>query len=272
MRARGFLLGATAGRTTLNGEGLQHEDGHSQIQAQLIPNCRSYDPTFAYELAVIIQRGLTEMLDEQRDVFYYISVMNENYRHPAMPDGVGEDIIKGAYKLRTSELKKPKGRVRLLGSGTILTEALRAADMLENDFGIAADVYSATSFNMLTRDGRDCARWNLHHPGETEKTSHIAALLGGDDSPVVAATDYVKMFADQIREFVPARYVVLGTDGFGRSDTRWNLREHFEVSGRHIAAAALSALAADGKIDAKTAAKALKKYNIDAERENPLYL
>ena len=272
MRARGFLLGATAGRTTLNGEGLQHEDGHSQIQAQLIPNCRSYDPTFGYELAVIMQRGLEEMFVEQKDVFYYITVMNENYQHPAMPAGAEADILKGAYLLQKNEMKKAKARVRLMGSGTILNEVRAAAQMLEDDFGIAADLYSAPSFNILARDGQDCTRWNLLHPGKKAKTPHITALLQGSDAPVIAATDYIKMFANQIREFVPARYVALGTDGFGRSDTRENLRRHFEVHRTHIAYAAIAALAEDGKLDEKTVKQALKKYNIDPDRENPVYL
>lgn len=272
MRARGFLLGATSGRTTLNGEGLQHEDGHSQIQAQLIPNCRSYDPTFSYELAVIMQRGLVEMLEEQRDVFYYVTLMNENYRHPPMPANAADDILKGGYLLRQSALKKATARARLIGSGTILNESLAAAEMLESDFGVATDVYSAPSFNLLARDGRDCARWNLLHPGKKAKTPHITALLRGSDAPVVAATDYIKMFPDQIREFVPARYVVLGTDGFGRSDTRQNLRRHFEVDREHIAYAAIAALAEEGKLDEKTAKQALKKYRVNAERDNPVYL
>ncbi|MCH9705782.1 MAG: pyruvate dehydrogenase (acetyl-transferring), homodimeric type [Proteobacteria bacterium] len=275
MRARGFLLGATAGRTTLNGEGLQHEDGHSQIQAQLIPNCRSYDPTFAYELAVIMQQGLTEMLDEQKDVFYYITLMNENYSHPEMPKGCEADILKGGYLLNKSKLKKADGNVRLLASGTILTEAIKAAALLEKDFNIAADIYSAPGFNMLARDGQECTRWNLLHPGKKEKVPHITSLLSGSETPVVAASDYMKMFADQIREFVPARYVVLGTDGFGRSDTRWNLRRHFEVDSYHIAYAAIAALAEDkkcSKVTGKTATAAIKKYKIDSDRKNPLYL
>ena len=273
MRARGFLLGATAGRTTLNGEGLQHEDGHSQIQAQLIPNCRSYDPAYACELAVIMQRGLEQMLHEQQDVFYYITLMNENYAHPDLPKGSEEDILRGGYLLKKSGLKKPQGQVRLLASGTILTEALKAAALLEEAHNITADVYSAPSFNMLARDGRDCARWNMLHPDKKPRQPHIGRLLAGSAAPVVAASDYVKMFPDQIREFVPARYIVLGTDGFGRSDTRWNLRRHFEVDSHHIAVAAIAALAEDKaypKITAKTAAAAIKKYGIDGERGNPL--
>ena len=270
MRARGFLLGATSGRTTLNGEGLQHEDGHSQIQAQLIPNCRSYDPSFACELAVIIQNGVREMLQEQRDVFYYITLMNENYRHIALPKGAEQNILRGLHRVLQSAAKKPKARARLVGSGAILQEAIAAADLLQNDFGVAADVYSATSFNALARDGHDCARWNALHPDKKPKMSHAETMLSGDDSPVVAATDYIRMFADQIRAFVPARYVVLGTDGFGRSDTRWNLRRHFEVDRHAIAHAALSALAADGKLPAKAAADAIKKYKINPDAPNPI--
>ena len=270
MRARGFLLGATSGRTTLNGEGLQHEDGHSQIQAQLIPNCRSYDPSFACEVAVIVQDGIKTMLQEQQDVFYYITLLNENYRHLALPSGAEDNILRGLHRIGKSALKKPKARVRLLGSGAILQESIAAAALLENDFGVAADIYSATSFNLLARDGHDCARRNRLQPRRSPQRSHVETMLGGDDSPVVAATDYIRLFADQIRAFVPARYVVLGTDGFGRSDTRWNLRRHFEVDRHAIAHAALSALVADGKLPGTVAAEAMKKYNINADAPNPL--
>ena len=275
MRARGFLLGATAGRTTLNGEGLQHEDGHSQIQAQLIPNCRSYDPTFAFELAVIMRRGMEEMLSERRDVFYYITLMNENYAHPALPKGEEENILKGAYCLRQAgggKKGKAAGRARLLASGTILNEALAAADLLEKDFGVAAQVFSAPGINMLARDGRECARANALNPEKKAKTPHISALLAGDNSPVVAATDYVKMFPEQLRPHINAPFYTLGTDGFGRSDTRANLRRHFEVSARHIAFAALSALFVEGKASAAVIKQARKKYEIDPARADPLYL
>ena len=276
MRARGFLLGATAGRTTLNGEGLQHEDGHSQLQAQLIPNCLSYDPTFSYELAVIMQRGLSDMLEEQKDVFYYITLMNENYAHPAMPKGVEEGILKGAYRLQQSALKKPAGQVRLIASGTILTEAIKAAALLADDFKIAADVYSAPSFNLLARDGQDCIRWNRLNPGKKARVPHITQLLSGNSSPIVAASDYIKLYTEQIRAYVPTQqYSVLGTDGFGRSDTRWNLRRHFEVDSQHIAVAALAELVKDSTckaVTAKTVQQAIKKYGIDSERDNPLYL
>lgn len=270
MRARGFLLGATSGRTTLNGEGLQHEDGHSQIQAQLIPNCRSYDPAYACELAVIMQAGTREMLEEQRDVFYYVTLMNENYRHIALPKNSEKNILRGLHLAARSGMKKPKARVRLLGSGAILQEAVAAAALLEKDFGVAADLYSATSFNLLARDGHDCARWNALNPGKKPRVSHVESMLGDSDSPVIAATDYIRLYADQIRAFVPARYAVLGTDGFGRSDTRWNLRRHFEVDRHAIAHASLHALAADGKIPAKVPAAALKKYDVRTDAPNPL--
>ena len=266
MRARGFLIGGTAGRTTLNGEGLQHADGHSQIQAQFIPNCRSYDPTFAYELATIVEDGLIRMLQKQEDVYYYITVMNENYAHPAMPPDSKEGILKGAYLLRPSPLPPTEKSVRLLASGSILNEALQAAAMLEEDFSVAACVYSTPSFNLLARDGQACARWNTLHPGETAKVPYITELLSDSAAPVIAASDYLRIFADQIREFVPARYVSLGTDGFGRSDTRWDLRRHFEVDRYYIAYNALSALAAEGKVTSDTLVRALEKYRIDADK------
>ena len=272
MRARGFLLGGTSGRTTLNGEGLQHEDGQSQIYAQMVPNCMSYDPSYGGELAVIIQDGLRRMLEKREDVYYYITLLNENYHHPALPQGAEENVLRGLYLLQKSAAQKPKAKVRLLGSGAILGEVLKAAKMLADDFGVAADVYSATSFNLLARDGSDCARWNLLHTDKKPRVSHVEKLLGGDNTPVVAATDYVKMFAEQIRQFIPARYVALGTDGFGRSDTRQNLRRHFEVDCHHIAYAAIAALVGDKKLDAKTAKAALKKYKINSEAENPLGL
>jgi pyruvate dehydrogenase E1 component len=270
MRARGFLLGATSGRTTLNGEGLQHEDGHSQVQAQLIPNCMSYDPAFACELAVIVQDGMRRMLQEREDVFYYITLLNENYHHIALPEKSNENILRGLHCIAVSEIKKPAATVRLLGSGAILQEALAAADLLAQDFNVAATTYSATSFNLLARDGNDCARWNLLHPTDKCRVSHAEKLLGGDASPVVAATDYVRLYAEQIRAFVPTRYEVLGTDGFGRSDTRWNLRRHFEVDRYYIAYAALVALAADGKVSTKLPTQAMKKYKLSADAPNPL--
>jgi len=271
MRARGFLIGGTAGRTTLNGEGLQHEDGHSHLISATIPNCVSYDPTFAYEVAVIVQDGLRRMYAEQEDVYYYLTVMNENYRHPSMPEGAADGILRGMYLLREGpEHTDGSPRVHLLGSGTILREVLAAADLLEADFGIAADVWSAPSFTQLRRDGLDTERWNMLHPTETPRPSYVAAQLGArPPGPVVAATDYMKAFADQIRAFVPGRYAVLGTDGFGRSDYRRSLRRFFEVDRHYVAVAALHALAADGTIPAATVAEAIAKYDIDPDKPNP---
>ena len=272
MRARGFLLGATAGRTTLNGEGLQHEDGHSQLQAQLIPNCVSYDPAFGCELAVIVRDGLRRMVERREDVFYYITLMNENYAHPALPKDGEDDILRGLRVARRSGLKKPKGRARLVGAGTILRECLFAAEILEGEHGVAADVFSATSFNLLARDGNDCARWNLLHPGEKARVSHAERVLGGEGlgGPIVAATDYIRALPEQIRGFAPGTFVSLGTDGFGRSDTRANLRRHFEVDRGMIACAALSALSSEGVIPAKEAKAALKKQGVNPEKANPL--
>ncbi|MCP1289544.1 MULTISPECIES: pyruvate dehydrogenase (acetyl-transferring), homodimeric type [unclassified Chromobacterium] len=264
MRARGFLLGGTAGRTTLNGEGLQHEDGHSHIQAGLIPNCISYDPTFAYELAVIVQDGLRRMYAEQEDVFYYLTLMNENYVHPAMPAGAEEGILKGMYLLQDGGDAQVK--VQLMGSGTILREVMAAADLLKADFGIGADIWSVTSFNQLRRDGMEAERHNLLNPTAEARASYVAQQLSGRQGPVVAATDYIRNYADQIREYVPGRYVVLGTDGFGRSDSRANLRSFFEVDRYHVALAALSALARDGKIEASKVAEAIAKYGIKTDK------
>ncbi len=268
MRARGFLMGATAGRTTLAGEGLQHDDGHSLMMAANVPNCIAYDPTFAFELAVIVQDGMRRMYAEQQSVFYYITVMNENYPQPAMPKGAEEGIRRGLYRLQAGGRKKKK--VRLLGSGTILREAIAAAELLDQDFGVAAEVWSATSFNELARDGRDAERHARLHPDAKPRTSWVEECLGDSDAPVVAATDYVQAYADQIRAFVPADYRVLGTDGFGRSDTRAALRRHFEVDRYHIAVTALKALADAGTVEVKTVADAIKKYKIDVERPNPL--
>ena len=273
-RARGFLLGGTAGRTTLNGEGLQHEDGHSHLLSSTIPNCISYDPTFAYEVAVIIQDGLRRMYAEQEDVFYYITVMNENYRHPEMPKGAENGIVKGMYRLSESKLSSGKGskkvpRVQLLGSGTILNEVIAAQAMLEKDFGIAADIWSCPSFTELRRDGLKVARWNMLHPEDKPREPFVSECLNSTSGPVIAATDYMKSFADQIRPFINERYVVLGTDGFGRSDTRAKLRGFFEVNRRYVAVAALKALADDGTIAAATVAKAIRKYELDPEKLDP---
>ena len=260
-RARGFLLGGTAGRTTLNGEGLQHEDGHSHLQAALIPNCVAYDPTYAYEVAVIIREGMRRMHTEQEDVFFYLTLMNENYRHPVMPDGVEDGILRGGYLLREREA----ARVQLMGSGTILREVLAGADLLEADFGIAADVWSATSFTELRRDGMEAERWNRLHPGESARVPYISGLLEGRAGPIVAATDYIRAFADQIRPFVGERsFTALGTDGFGRSDRRAVLRSFFEVDRHHVVLAALRALGEEA-----AARKAIKSYKIDTEGAPP---
>ncbi|MCH8846446.1 MAG: pyruvate dehydrogenase (acetyl-transferring), homodimeric type [Proteobacteria bacterium] len=268
MRSRGFLLGGTAGRTTLNGEGLQHQDGHSHVQASTIPNCVSYDPTYAYELAVIIQDGLKRMYQDFEDIFYYITVMNENYQHPPMPDMAEEGILKGMYLLKAGGKKKLK--VKLLGAGTILREVIAAGELLKQDFGVTSDVWSVTSFNELRRDGLDVQRWNMLHPKKKPKTSYVTSSLLGADCPVIASTDYMKIYADQIREFIPGRYVVLGTDGFGRSDTRAKLRKFFEVDRFYITVAALKALADDGLIPVSKVAQAIKKYDIDPEKPNPV--
>jgi pyruvate dehydrogenase E1 component len=272
MRCRGFLLGGTAGRTTLNGEGLQHEDGHSQILASTIPNCVSYDPTFAYEVVVIVRDGMRRMMVEQQDVYYYITLMNENYQQPAMPEGAEEGIVKGMYLFRDggkSKAKKNAARVQLMGSGTILREVIAAADLLRDDFDVSADIWSVTSFNELRRDGMSTERWNLLHPTETRRKPHIESCLEGHAGPVIASTDYMRNFADQVREHIPRRYVTLGTDGFGRSDYRVKLREFFEVNRYYVAVAALKALADDGVIKPATVEEAIKKYGLDTERPDP---
>ncbi|MEQ1772485.1 MAG: pyruvate dehydrogenase (acetyl-transferring), homodimeric type [Burkholderiales bacterium] len=274
MRARGFLLGGTAGRTTLNGEGLQHEDGHSHLMASTIPNCISYDPTFAYELAVIVQDGMRRMYQEQEDVFYYITVMNENYTHPAMPEGVEKGILRGMYLFAegsaAGKAAKKQPRVQLLGSGTILREVIAAAEMLDKDYGVAADIWSVTSFNELRRDGLDAQRWNTLHPDAEPRQSYVEQCLKDRAGPVVAATDYVKNYADQIRAFLPAQhYTVLGTDGFGRSDTRRALRRFFEVDRNYVAVAALKALADQEAIPRVKVADAIKRYGIDTEKPSP---
>ena len=325
MRSRGFLVGGTAGRTTLNGEGLQHEDGHSHLLAGAIPNCRSYDPTFSYEVAVILQDGVRRMLQEQEDCYYYITVMNENYSHPDMPKGCEADIIKGMYLFRDGDEPLPAGsptaaaqpdkygkgevpetdgappretkaaaketvkgneksasaksaknsripRVQLLGSGTILREAIAAAELLESEFGVVCDIWSCPSFTELRRDGFAAERWNRLHPESAPRVSHVTACLSDRAGPVIAATDYVREYAEQIRAFLPdgKKYTVLGTDGFGRSDTRENLRRFFEVDRYYIAQAAISALAAEGKMSAKDVARAIKTWKIDVEKPNPV--
>ncbi len=270
MRARGFLLGATAGRTTLNGEGLQHEDGHSHLLAGAIPNCRAYDPTFGYEVAVILQHGMQRMLEDQVDEYYYLTLMNENYAHPDMPEGAAEGILKGMYLLKDAgKPKKGELRVQLLGSGTILREAMAAAELLDKDFGITADIWSCPSFTELRRDGFEAERWNRFHPEAEPKKAYVTQCLEGRQGPAIAATDYVRAFADQIRAFVPMKYTVLGTDGFGRSDTRANLRRFFEVDRYYIAHAAVAALAAEGRMNGKDVARAIKQYKIDPEKPGP---
>jgi len=266
-RARGFLLGATAGRTTLNGEGLQHEDGHSHLMSATIPNCISYDPTFAYELAVIIQEGLRRMVQNQEDVYYYITLMNENYTHPAMPEGSAEGILKGMYSFSKSDAKGEK--VQLMGSGVILREVIAAAELLEKDWGISADVWSVPSFTELRREGLECDRWNMLNPEKTQKVSYIASCLKDAKGPVVASTDYMKSFAEQIQRFVPNKFVALGTDGFGRSDSREALRDFFEVNRYYVVVAALKALSDEGKFPVAKVAEAVKKYSLDANKPNP---
>ena len=266
MQARGFLLGGTAGRTTLSGEGLQHQDGHSHILASTIPNCVSYDPTFGYELAVIIHHGMKRMFERQENVFYYITVMNEAYTHPAMPAGVEEDIVRGMYLFKEAA----GAQVQLLGSGTILREVLAAAELLKDDFGIESNVWSVTSFNELRREGLECSRWNLLHPLEQARIPFLTRKLSAYQGPSVAATDYIRAYAGQIREYVPGRYRCLGTDGFGRSDSRQKLREYFEVNRYYVAVAALKTLADDGVVPAQKVADAIAKYGINPDKPNPM--
>jgi len=296
MRSRGFLLGGTAGRTTLNGEGLQHEDGHSHLISATVPNCISWDPSFAFEVAVIIQDGLRRMNQEQEDVYYYITLMNENYTHPAMPDGAAGDILKGMYKLRDADggpptlapLAAPAGgaaraqggpsreqvegkspRVQLLGSGVILREVIAAAELLKQDWGVDADIWGCPSFTELSRDGNAVTRWNTLHPADKPRRSHVERCLKDTQGPVIVATDYMRLFAEQIRPLVPRRYVVLGTDGFGRSDTREKLRGFFEVNSHYVTVAALKALADDGTIPVAKVTEAIKKYGIDPDKPAP---
>jgi pyruvate dehydrogenase E1 component len=269
MQARGFLIGGTAGRTTLAGEGLQHQDGHSLIMSGTIPNCVSYDPTFSYEMAVIIHDGMRRMFANQEDVFYYVTAMNENYSHPPMPKGAEEGIIKGLYLFQKGGKKKK--RVQLMGSGTILREVIAAADMLAQDWGVDADVWSATSFTELAREARDCDRWNRLHPTEKARVPYVTQVLQDAKGPFIAATDYIQLYADKIRKWVPGHYDVLGTDGFGRSDTRSQLRKHFEVNSTHVVVAALKALADQGEMPATKVAEAIAKYGIDPEKINPLH-
>ena len=270
IQARGFLMGGTAGRTTLAGEGLQHQDGHSHLIASTIPNCIAYDPTFAYELAVILHDGLRRMYVDQENVYYYLTVMNENYAHPAMPEGAREGILKGMYLLgEGGGGKRKKLKVQLMGSGTILREVMAAAELLDQDFGVSADVWSVTSFNEVRRDGLDAERWSMLHPEDKPRQSYVSQCLDGRPGPVIAATDYMRTFAEQIRPWVPGRYVTLGTDGFGRSEARAKLRQFFEVDRHHVAVAALKALADEGTIPASKVSEAIRKYKVDPARPNP---
>jgi pyruvate dehydrogenase E1 component len=269
MRARGFLLGGTAGRTTLNGEGLQHEDGHSHMISATVPNCISYDPTFGYEVAVIIQDGLRRMVAEQQDCYYYLTVMNENYTQPAMPEGAAPDIIKGTYLFRAGDKKSKAPRVQLLGSGTIFREVIAAAELLKNDWGVDSDLWSCPSFTELARDGMRVAREGLMNPTAKPRLGHVETCLKDTTGPVVAATDYMRAYADQIRAFVGRRYVVLGTDGFGRSDTREKLRRFFEVDRYYVTVAALKALADEGTLPPSKVADAMKKYGLDPAKPAP---
>jgi pyruvate dehydrogenase E1 component len=271
MQARGFLLGGTSGRTTLNGEGLQHEDGHSHILAGTIPNCISYDPTFAHEVGVILHHGLKRMVERQENVYFYITLLNENYAMPGLKEGTEEQIIKGMYLCKEGAKLTP--RVQLLGSGTILRESIAAQELLEKDWGVAANVWSCPSFNELARDGQDAERWNLLHPTDKQRVSFVGQQLAKHPGPVVASTDYMKAFAEQIRPFIPQgrAFKVLGTDGFGRSDFRSKLREHFEVNRHYIVVAALKALSEEGTVPTAKVAEAIKKYGIKADKINPLY-
>lgn len=268
-RARGFLLGATAGRTTLEGEGLQHQDGHNLIQFDHVPNCMSYDPTFAFEMAVIIRDGIRRMMHNKEDVFFYITSMNENYKHPAMPDGVEEGILKGIYKFKDSTAKH-KNKVQLMGSGTIFTEVIQAAEMLEKDWKVSADIWGVPSFNLLRRNGAETTRWNGMHPTETPKVPYITQVLDRAEGPFVVATDYIRDYPERVRQYIPGSYHVLGTDGFGRSDTREKLRRFFEVDKEHVVVEALRSLVDAGKLKPTVILEAMKKYNIDADKAYPL--
>ena len=272
-QARGFLLGATAGRTTLNGEGLQHQDGHSHVQANLIPNCLTYDPTYGYEVAVIVREGLRRMYEENENIFYYITLMNENYQHPAMPEDkdVEEQIIKGIYQLERVEAAAAKANVQLMGSGTILLQVREAAQILANDYGVSSDVYSVTSFNELAREGQEVVRQNMLNPEAEQQVPYIGQVITKDAGPAIAATDYVKNYSDQVRAFIDTDYRCLGTDGFGRSDSRANLRRHFEVNASYIVVASLHELAKRGEVEHSVVTEAIKRFDIDTNKINPLY-
>jgi pyruvate dehydrogenase E1 component len=272
MRARGFLLGGTAGRTTLNGEGLQHADGHSHVLAATIPNCVPYDPTFSYEVAIIIHDGLRRMVANQEDVFYYLTLMNENYSHPGLKEGQEENILKGLYLLQEDCENNERHHVQLMGSGTILREVIEGAILLNSEWNIGASVWSAPSFTLLARDGQDIERWNMLHPTEAPRLPHITKLLKNKIGPIIVATDYMRVFAEQVRAFIPEghTYKVLGTDGFGRSDSRNKLREFFEVNRYYVVIASLKALADEGKIKASIVSDAISKYSLDSEKPNPV--
>jgi len=270
-QARGFLIGATAGRTTLAGEGLQHQDGHSQILASMIPNCVSYDPTFSYEMAVILREGLRRMHENKENVFYYITAMNENYSHPEKPAGCDEGILKGMYLFKEND-NKGKTKVQLLGSGTILREIIAASKILSKDYGIDSDIWSVTSFNELRKEGMETERWNLLNPDKKKKKSYIEECLEKRDGPIISATDYVRSFSDQIRPYTQKSFYSLGTDGFGRSDTRKNLRKFFEVDKEHIVAYTLSALAKEQLVASEEAEKAIKRFDIDKDKAFPTKL
>lgn len=272
IQARGFLIGATAGRTTLNGEGLQHQDGHSHIIANTIPNCRSYDPAYAYELAVIICDGMKRMFGDRENCFYYITTMNENYRQPAMPEGAEDGIVRGMYLFREGGAGEKGLKVQLMGAGAILNEVVAAAGLLEEKYGIGADIWSLTSINQLTRDGQEATRWNMLNPEQPDKVPYLTARLKGRDGPAVVATDYMKVFPEQLRAYIPMNYHVLGADGFGRSDTRARLRDFFEVDRRYVTLAALNALAGEGKLEASAVTAAMKELGIDPDKANPLYV
>jgi pyruvate dehydrogenase E1 component len=267
-RVRGFLLGATAGRTTLAGEGLQHQDGHTHVYSIATPNCISYDPAYAYELAVIIQDGIRRMYRDQESVFYYLTVMNEQYEMPAMPDGARDGILKGMYRLLPAANPKTKLRAQLLGSGAILNEVVAAQKLLET-YNVAADVWSVTSYQELYRDGHACDRWNMLHPTEVPRVPHVAQCLKDASGVIVATSDYLKVLPDSIDRWMPRRMRALGTDGFGRSEDRRSLREFFEVDARFVALATLTELAQDGQIDAKVVAQAIVDFGINPEKPNP---
>jgi pyruvate dehydrogenase E1 component len=270
MRCRGFMLGGTSGRTTLAGEGLQHQDGNSHLLAYPVPNILAYDPAFAYEMAIIIQDGIRRMYVEQEPVFYYLTVMNEPWEMPSMPEDSREGILKGIYRFKTSEKKDAKMKAKLLGSGAIMQSVIEAQKILEEKYGVAADIYSVTSYKNLYIDGISAERWNMLHPGEQEKVPYVTQVLGGADGVVVAASDYVKTLPESISKWVPGRMISLGTDGFGRSDNRVGLRDHFEVDAKHIVVATLSALLRDGKVKSDVVKKAIQDLGVNTEKPNPV--